>query len=75
MKFRETLWFKKGLLDADAASRASADEPAAADTLPIEDRYLDDGSITPSDSRQFGLHTGTTQPLPTIPPKRRSRSQ
>ncbi|NVB84783.1 MAG: hypothetical protein HOV81_40815 [Kofleriaceae bacterium] len=71
MKFRETLWFKKGLLDADAASRASAGEPTAVDTLPIEDRYLDDGSLTARDSREFGLHTGTTQPLPTIPSSRR----
>ncbi len=66
MKFRETLWFKKGLLDADLASRAAADEPTSVDTLPIEDRYLDDGSISPSDSREFGLHTGTTRPLPTV---------
>jgi hypothetical protein len=58
VKFRETMWFKKGLLD---------------DTMPIEDRYLDDGSLTPTDSRVFGLHTGTTQPLPVISPSRRRR--
>lgn len=75
MKFRETLWFKKGLLDADVASQASEDEPTAVDTLPIEDRYLDDGTVTASDSVQFGLHTGTTRPLPTVYFKRRPRSQ
>lgn len=80
VKFRETLWFKKGLLDAEAAEAQAqaqaqsqthaqaqlADDEAGAgavDTLPVEDRYLDDGTLAPSDSVVFGLHTGSTQML------------
>ncbi len=72
VKFRETLWFKKGLLDAGAAevrepAQTPSDDdeagPAAVDTLPIEDRYLDDGTLAPTDSVVFGLHTGSTQML------------
>lgn len=65
-KFRETLWFKKGELDGDAAERAAGSDqelPRAVDSLPIEDRYLDDGSIRPEDSASFGLHTGQTQAM------------
>lgn len=67
MSFRETLWFKKGLLDAQAANDAQAapdEAPTAADTLPIEDRYADDGSLGRADSLQFGLHTGSTRAIP-----------
>ncbi len=46
-RFRETLWFKKGLIDSEM--------PELADQLPIEDRYLDDGSVTPVDVAQFSL--------------------
>lgn len=63
-KFRETLWFKKGVLDGIAAERAATSDeglPDAADSLPIEDRYLEDGSVAPEDSASFGLHTGLTQ--------------
>ena len=59
-KFRETLWFKKGELDAAAAH---AEEPVAVDTLPIEDRYLDDGSIGAADTASFSVRTGQTQPV------------
>lgn len=56
--FRITLWFKLGSL----AEQAEADaEPAAA--LPLEDRYLDDGSVSPDDSRAFSLRSGRTQGL------------
>ena len=60
-KFRETLWFKKGELDAEAAAKAAPDDPAAVDLLPVEDRYTDDGSLCAGDSVSFGLHTGHTQ--------------
>lgn len=43
-RFRETLWFKKGLDDSEDS-----------DLLPIEDRYLDDGSVTPADVAQYSL--------------------
>ncbi len=64
LKFRETLWFKKGELDAREAARAAeGDDDLAAgavDLLPGEDRYRDDGSLTRTDSHTFGVHTGKT---------------
>jgi hypothetical protein len=70
-KFRETLWFKKGELDADQAAAAaqSADDlaPAAADLLPLEDRYTDDGTVTATDRALYGVHTGVTQAVEQIP--------
>ena len=70
-KFRVTLWFKKGLLDADQADAAAAGDdalhPAASDLLPVEDRYADDGSITRDDRRQLSLETGHTQHLRVMP--------
>ena len=60
-KFRETLWFKKGDLDVKAAE--DPDGLGAADLLPVEDRYLDDGSVAPADTSAFGVHSGQTQGL------------
>jgi hypothetical protein len=64
LKFRETLWFKKGELDARHAAEAAegGDDlaPGAADLLPVEDRYRDDGSLSRTDSHAFGVHSGTT---------------
>jgi len=69
--FRATLWFKKGELDAAAACAAadSGDDlhPAAIDLIPAEDRYFDDGSVTAADSAAYGLRTGGTRGLPTLP--------
>jgi hypothetical protein len=69
-KFRETLWFKKGEQDAQIRDEvvAAGDmlAPEAVDTLPIEDRYEDDGTVRPSDSRIFGIHTGTTEYMPKV---------
>ena len=61
-KFRETLWFKKGQLDAEQAEQAAGDDESigAVDLLPSEDRYLDDGSVDSADTRAFGVHTGAT---------------
>jgi eukaryotic-like serine/threonine-protein kinase len=68
-KFRETMWFKKGELDAQAA-QVAAEEAAKtgkavagdrADSLPIDERYKDDGSITRSDKEKYSLRTGATQ--------------
>lgn len=67
-KFRETMWFKKGDLDAQAAV-AAAEERARtgkdastdkADLLPIDERYKDDGSISRSDKEKYSLRTGAT---------------
>ena len=59
--FRETLWFKKGELDVEAAQ--DPEGPGAADLLPVEDRYLDDGSVAAADTSAFGVHSGQTQGL------------
>lgn len=55
MRFRETLWFKKGLQEQTETQ------------LPIEDRYVDDGNVAPADTKEFGVHTGTTQAIGTLP--------
>ena len=67
-KFRETLWFMKGEKDAQAAEEGSGDpfHPQAADLLPVEDRYLDDGNVRPSMSAIFSIRTGTTQHIAQI---------
>nr|MBA3503995.1 hypothetical protein [Deltaproteobacteria bacterium] len=68
-KFRETMWFKKGDLDAQAAV-AAAEERARtgkdqatdkADSLPMDERYKDDGSISRGDKEKYSLRTGATQ--------------
>jgi serine/threonine protein kinase len=68
-KFRETMWFKKGELDAQAA-QAAAEEHARtgriattgdkSDLMPIDERYKDDGSLSRSDKERFSLRTGGT---------------
>lgn len=65
--FRETMWFKRGAL-AEAAPVADAtdDEVPPPAELPIEDRYGDDGTLTPADRARFGLHTGATAYLPRV---------
>ena len=69
-KFRETLWFKKGAQDAQARDEANAAgdllAPAAVDTLPIEDRYDDDGTLAAADSQMFGVRTGRTEYMPRL---------
>lgn len=57
-RFPETLWFKKG------TEAPSTDAPPVGDTeRPIEDRYVDDGSLSKHDRAAFSVVTGTTQPL------------
>ncbi len=67
--FRETLWFKKGDVDqmvAEAKAKlASQGRPTAEaelpeDARPLEDRYVDDGSVTVEDRKKFSLRTGGT---------------
>jgi serine/threonine-protein kinase len=75
-KFRETMWFKKGELDAAAAEAAAADaqkDPNAqtadkADALPMEDRYNDDGSLNRGDAEKYSLRTGATSMMQAIDP-------
>jgi hypothetical protein len=68
--FRETLWFKQGdveqmVAEAKAklqAGKATADAPPLTgdDARPLEDRYVDDGSVTVEDRKKFSLRTGGT---------------
>jgi hypothetical protein len=77
--FRETLWFKKGDVDqmvAEARARVEAargkgpaEEPEAPaeDARPLEDRYVDDGTVTTEDRKKFSLRSGgTATALPTV---------
>lgn len=73
-RFRETMWFKKGELDAQAAV-AAAEERARtgkdagtdkADTRPMDERYNDDGTITRSDKEKYSLRTGGTEMMPAM---------
>lgn len=57
--FRETLWFKKG-----RQAEEKRDDPDGDQDLPVEDRYVDDGSVSAVDHARWSLHTGRTQPLP-----------
>jgi hypothetical protein len=67
-KFRETMWFKKGELDAQAAEAAAQEHAKTgkdassdkADSLPIDERYKDDGSLSRSDKEKYSLRTGGT---------------
>jgi hypothetical protein len=73
--FRETLWFKKGDVDqmvADARARVQAGKaprpatgeqpevPPLEDGKPLEERYVDDGSVTVEDRKKFSLRSGGT---------------
>ena len=73
--FRETLWFKKGDVEqmvAEAKAKVAASgkprpetpsgshEVPAEDHKPLEDRYVDDGSVTVEDRKKFSLRSGGT---------------
>jgi hypothetical protein len=83
-KFRETMWFKKGDLDAQAAV-AAAEERARtgkdgandkADSKAIDERYNDDGSLSRQDAQKYSLRTGATQMMSAIKePSKMSGSQ
>ncbi|MFT3692201.1 MAG: protein kinase [Kofleriaceae bacterium] len=73
-KFRETMWFKKGDLDTQAAV-AAAEERARtgkeagtdkADSLPMDERYKDDGTISRQDKEKYSLRTGGTQMMQAV---------
>jgi hypothetical protein len=75
-RFRETMWFKKGELDAQAASEAVVAQQQGAivsdkaDQLPLEDRYEDDGTLSTQDQHSFSLRTGHTQAMPAMKDER-----
>ena len=54
--FRETLWFKKG-----GEPKAEAEVEETPVELPIEDRYLDDNTVSRDDSKLFSVRTGSTE--------------
>jgi hypothetical protein len=57
--FRETLWFKTGL--------TTEHDDAPSDQLrPVEDRYLDDASLTAEDRKELSLRTGQTSLVPRL---------
>lgn len=65
-RFRETLWFKKGNDDAEAAQKRKKRgtlDPGGVDLLPVEDRYQDDGTLTAVDTAQWSVKTGVTQAI------------
>ena len=65
-RFRETLWFKKGNDDAEAAQKRQKRgtlDPGGIDQLPVEDRYVDDGTLTAIDTAQWSVKTGATQAI------------
>jgi eukaryotic-like serine/threonine-protein kinase len=73
-KFRETMWFKKGELDAEAAqvaaeerARGGKDVADKADALPMDERYKDDGTISRSDKEKYSLRTGATAMMKAMP--------
>jgi hypothetical protein len=57
--FRETNWFKRGELVVDEEVDGAVD-------LPIEDRYVDTGSTSNSDTALYGVHTGETSRIPSV---------
>jgi len=69
-KFRETLWFKKGEMDAEAAeerARTGRDTGGErSDSLPMDERYKDDGSISRGDKERYSLRTGGTEMMPRL---------
>jgi hypothetical protein len=78
--FRETLWFKQGDVEqmvADAKAKLQATGKAAAegpviaeDARLLEERYVDDGSVTVEDRKKFSLRTGgTSTAVPTAGPE------
>jgi hypothetical protein len=81
-KFRETMWFKKGDLDAQAAVAAAEERQRTgkdvatdkADSLPIDERYKDDGSISRSDKEKYSLRTGATMMMGAIKDAKASQS-
>ena len=92
--FRETLWFKQGDVDqmvADARAKLEASRGKAgvvvpepelpvADAKPLEERYVDDGTVTVDDRKAYSLRSGATSTaLPTVggvvPGERMSESE
>ena len=73
-RFRDTLWFKKGELDAEAALAAAEARVRTGkdtahdkfDSLPIDERYKDDGSLSRSDKEKYSLRTGGTAAIATL---------
>jgi serine/threonine-protein kinase len=67
-KFRETMWFKKGELDAQAAQAAAVENARTGgntaqdktDSMPLDERYKDDGTLSRSDKEKYSLRTGAT---------------
>lgn len=61
-KFRETNWFKRGELVIEGEIETTEGKVE----LPIEDRYLDQGTTSNADSVMYGVHTGETARIPSV---------
>jgi hypothetical protein len=66
-RFRETLWFKTGAEQAQDSVTSTQALTTEARSLPIEDRYNDDSSLTMVDRVAFSVRTGLTCPMPFTP--------
>lgn len=62
MRFRETNWFKHGMVEAQDESMDANDDAPADMERPVEDRYTTP-DVSIADSLTFGLHTGRTQSI------------
>ena len=64
-RFSEAMWFKHGEQEEAAAQAPDTDAPAH--TLPVEDRYHDDGSLSTRELARLRLRPGATAQVPSIP--------
>lgn len=62
--FRETLWFKRGAV-ADDANPEDSEAPSDRER-PLEDRYLDDGTVCREDAIAYSVRTGQTRLVPRL---------
>lgn len=56
------MWFKKGH-ELEARTAEGEEVLPTSNLRPIEDAYLDDGSVTREDHQAYSLQTGSTQPI------------
>lgn len=63
-RFSEAMWFKHG--EQEEAAAQAPDTEAPAHTLPVEDRYHDDGSLSTRELQRLSLRTGGTAQVPSI---------
>jgi len=65
-RFSEAMWFAHGEQESRDAQAPDSDDVAAKNTLPIEERYRDDGSLSAADAARLSLRTGGTAQVPSL---------